>query len=135
MCFKPASFPANCNFRATLRRADTTSVDCLYTQPGAIVSTFNMRFLPAVEYTPTQPFTLPHFTIIVYTLGILWTTLITILNVAAVGYDTVQIFSTSFNSTTPVWYERFAPISWLFPVVRNGGYGDETSRLNYEVCV
>jgi hypothetical protein len=74
-----------------------------------------MRFLPALEYSPTQPFTLPHFNIVVYTLGGIWTTVITILNVAAVGYDTVQTLSTSFNSSTPLWYERFVLTRWLFP--------------------
>jgi len=74
-----------------------------------------MRLFPPLEYSPTQPFTLPHFTIIVYTLGLLWTIFITVLNVAAVGYESVPVFSNSFNSTTPLWYERIAPIGWLLP--------------------
>src|SRR5277367_4970341 len=73
--------------------------------------------LPSLGYPVTRPFTLPHFTLIVIGFGIVWTVLITILNVAAVGYDLVPIYSTSFNSSTSTlfWYEKFAPIRWLFP--------------------
>jgi hypothetical protein len=74
-----------------------------------------MHLFPRPEYPVTHPFTLPHFTIIVYVLGTFWTIVVTILNIAAVGYEVVPVFSTSFNSSTSLWYERFAPISWLFP--------------------
>lgn len=71
--------------------------------------------IPKIEYPLTQPFTLPYFTVIVCALGVIGTALITVMNVAAVGYDVVQVYSTSFNSSDLLWYEKFAPIRWLFP--------------------
>jgi hypothetical protein len=42
---------------------------------------------------------------------------ITIINIVAVGYDTISILSPSFNSspTGSLWYERFAPTVFPFP--------------------
>jgi hypothetical protein len=74
-----------------------------------------MPTLPLIEYSVTRPFTLPYFSVIVSILGIFWIAVITILNVAAVGYDAVPVYSTSFNSSTLLWYEKSALISWLFP--------------------
>jgi len=74
-----------------------------------------MPLLPSIDYPVTRPFTLPYFNVIVYILGILWIAFITLLNVAAVGYDVVSVYSTSFNSSTLLWYEKFALTSRLFP--------------------
>jgi hypothetical protein len=108
--------PSN-HSQSTLADIITLCASLLEKQSGSIEAAFgSMRFnIPALEYSPTQPFTLPHFAVIVHTLGVIWTVLLTILNVAAVGYETVPIFSTSFNSSTPLWYERFVLTRWLFP--------------------
>jgi hypothetical protein len=71
--------------------------------------------LPSLEYNVTRQFTLAHLSLLIYAGGIIWTILITILNVAAVGYDVVSVYSTSFLNPAPLWYERFWGVKWLFP--------------------
>lgn len=71
--------------------------------------------LPKLEYSITRPFTLPYFTAIVYTLGVMWIIIITVFNVAAVGYDSYPLYSTSFNSSIRLWYERFVLTKLIFP--------------------
>lgn len=82
--------------------------------PGARLASLTMMWFPQPDYPLTRSFTLPHVNIIFYALGVSWIAIVTVLNVAAVGYDTVPVFSTSFNSTL-LWYEKFAPLRWLFP--------------------
>src|ERR1700733_7918971 len=67
-----------------------------------------------LEYPITRPFTLPYFTVGFVAIGVIWIVFITLVNVAAVGYEVVPVFSVSFNSTSTLWYERFAPTAfWL----------------------
>jgi hypothetical protein len=69
-----------------------------------------------LKYPFTQPFTIPHITIIVCALGVLWTIVVTLVNVAALGYDVVPVYSTSFSSSgTLLWYEKFVLTRWFFP--------------------
>jgi hypothetical protein len=70
---------------------------------------------PDLEYNVTRKFTLRYLNLIIYGGGIIWTILITILNVAAVGYDVVPLYSTSFDNITPLWYERLFGSKGLFP--------------------
>jgi len=39
-----------------------------------------------------------------------WALLITLINVAAQGYETVTILTTDFNGTNRFWYDRFIPV-------------------------
>ena len=63
------------------------------------------------EYPITRPFTLRYFTPMVLVLGLIWVTFVTLLNVVAVGYEYVPVISTSFNSSSVLWYEIFVPKS------------------------
>jgi len=40
-----------------------------------------------------------------------WALLITLINVAAQGYETVTILTTDFNGTNRIWYDSFIPPS------------------------
>lgn len=72
--------------------------------------------MPSIfQYPVTRQFTLPHFTLGVIILGLLWTTFITIINFAVVGYDTVSLASSSFNSSDNYWYEKLPLASSWFP--------------------
>lgn len=57
---------------------------------------------------PSGP--LRHFNIAVFILGIIYAIAITIVNIVAVGYETVAISSVNFTST-PLWYEKLIPKS------------------------
>ena len=70
---------------------------------------------PKPEYSITREITIPYFTRIFYVVGFLWIAIVTLLNVAAVGYDTVNIYSPSFNATQLLWYEKFPLTKGLFP--------------------
>jgi hypothetical protein len=70
------------------------------------------------EYPVTRPFTLRHFNSALLCIGVLWSALITLLNVAAVGYETVSIVSSSFDGT-PLWYERFPLTRFWLPQSRS----------------
>ena len=70
----------------------------------------------SLEYPVTRPFTLGWVVHTAFILGAIWLTLITLLNVVAVAYETVPFTSTSFNDTTgQLWYEKFLPTFWLPP--------------------
>jgi hypothetical protein len=71
--------------------------------------------LPRLHYSITRPFTIPYYTEFVLFFGLLWVGLVTLFNVAAVGYDIVQVFSTSFEPPTQLWYEKFSLTKELFP--------------------
>jgi hypothetical protein len=66
-----------------------------------------------LEYPITRPFTFRYFTKAVLVLQVIWLIFITFINIVAVGYETVSITSTTFNSTTRLWYEKFVPTFWL----------------------
>jgi len=70
---------------------------------------------PKVQYSITRNITIPYFTPILCVLGFVWIGIITLLNIAAIGYDSVTQYSTSFNNSKPLWYERFALTKSVFP--------------------
>jgi hypothetical protein len=90
------------------RPIDSTTTAALVTMPS----------LPRLEYPLTMPITLPHFTLVICILGVFWTTLITILNVAAVGYDVVSVYSSSFNSSTSHGTRNLVPSVGSSPIAR-----------------
>ena len=54
------------------------------------------------------------FNVAIILLGILWVTFITLINVAAVGYELVPTTSANFNASYTLWYERFTlGTSWI----------------------
>jgi len=64
-----------------------------------------------LEYPITRTFS-SRFTWTVIVLQILLLVVITLINVFAVGHETVSATSTSFNSTTNLWYEKFLSNFW-----------------------
>ena len=66
-----------------------------------------------LEYPVTRAIRLRRTWATVLILGaILWITVITLINVAAVGYELVPLTSTSYSSSESLlWYERFMPKS------------------------
>lgn len=69
-----------------------------------------------LEYPITRPIALGFwFNFFVILGGVGWITVVTIINVAAVGYELVPFTSTNFNASTTLWYERFTPMMSWFP--------------------
>jgi hypothetical protein len=66
-----------------------------------------------LEYPVTRQFQIRYLTPILIILGTVHITFMTLINVAAVGYEVTPLISTSFNETTTLWYERFSSQSWL----------------------
>jgi|SRR5277367_3753427 len=62
--------------------------------------------LSKLDYPLTRDFPLS-FSLAVIILGLLWSGFITTVIVVAVGYEYVPIYTTTFNSTQTLWYERF----------------------------
>jgi len=74
-----------------------------------------------LEYPVTRAIHLGRVWTTIVVLGaVTWITLVTLLNVAAVGYELVPMTSTSYDSSAALlWYERFMPVSSWFPRSRN----------------
>jgi len=73
-------------------------------------------FNSLLEYPITRPLSLGiWFNITIIVLGIAWTALVTVFNVATVGYELIPITSTQFNASYTLWYEGFIPSSWVSP--------------------
>ena len=54
------------------------------------------------------------FNVTIVLLGLLWVTVITLVNVAAVGYELVPTTSADFNASYTLWYERYTMgTSWI----------------------
>lgn len=58
------------------------------------------------QYPITRPITLRYFKSIFLVLGILYVTFITLINVAAVGYENTAVISIAYNRTEMLWYEH-----------------------------
>lgn len=58
---------------------------------------------------------IPYMTPILYVLGLVWIGGVALLNIAAVGYDSVSVYSTSFNTRSPSWDERWSLLKSFFP--------------------
>ena len=70
------------------------------------------------DYPVTRPIQLRLFAQIVITLGILWSVIVTLISIAAVGYESVTIYSDTYNSTEKLWYEKIFPKSDWIPTSR-----------------
>jgi hypothetical protein len=71
------------------------------------------------DYPLTRPVTLrSHFNVSILVLGVVYIVLITLINVAAVGYDSVSFISSSCNGTLTLWYDQFLPKTVLLPPSR-----------------
>ena len=75
-----------------------------------LIATNSMIFL---NYSLTRPLIVSRCSIVViFVIAALIITIITFINVVAVGYELVPFTSTSFNATTSFWYDRFVPPRW-----------------------
>ena len=72
-------------------------------------------WFPTPQYSVTRNITIPYFTPILWLLGIIWVGIVTLLNIAAVGYDTETLYSESYYNPQTLWYERFSLTRPFFP--------------------
>jgi hypothetical protein len=87
-----------------------------------LAQTFTYRILMLsnfrLEYSLSRQFTLRYLNVTFIILAILWTTLVTLISIASVGYETVTIQSKSFNASSTLWYEKLFPSSRWIPQSR-----------------
>ncbi|KAH8800135.1 hypothetical protein DL96DRAFT_866985 [Flagelloscypha sp. PMI_526] len=69
-----------------------------------------MRSLPRFEYAITRPFPWRWYTASVVFASILLLALLTILNLATVGYEPVTIISNDYNSSQNFWWTKFSQL-------------------------
>ena len=79
-----------------------------------------------LEYPITRPFTLRYLSESLAIAGLFWTSLVTLVSVATVGYESVVVEASSFNDSSQLWYERLLPNSRWTPQ----GKVCEKSRIN-----
>jgi hypothetical protein len=53
--------------------------------------------------------TVPWFRPVVFGVGLIYVIAITLINVVAVGYNTIVYSSTDYNGTHGLWYDKFVP--------------------------
>lgn len=59
-----------------------------------------------LQYPITRPITLRYFKLTFLILGVLFIAFITLVNVAAVGYENMSVISVAYNRTERLWYEH-----------------------------
>lgn len=73
-----------------------------------------------LEYAITRPVAIGRRgTVLIVVLFVLYITGVTLVNVAAVGYEIVSFTSTTYNDTTELWYEKLIPASIWRPQTRS----------------
>jgi len=66
------------------------------------------------EYPVTRPIRFGRWSqVLFWLIAVLYITLITIINVISVGYEYVQVISSTYNTTEPLWYEHL-PLAGSF---------------------
>lgn len=67
-----------------------------------------------LEYPVTRPFTIKYLNLTLIVLGSVWACIVTVIMIAAVGYESSQVYLDIFNPETRLWYEKILPYSsWL----------------------
>ncbi|KAF9010454.1 hypothetical protein BDZ89DRAFT_1167690 [Hymenopellis radicata] len=89
----------------------------------------------AIEYNITRPIPIRWFAPVVYFFGLIVVGLLTVLNVALVGYETITIFNPNPNYTQSEWYDALpmrapTPGSACAPTVFNVG---DSFTTNYSM--
>jgi hypothetical protein len=67
-----------------------------------------------LEYPVTRPFNLKYMNLTLLVLGSIWTCLVTVFMIAAVGYENSQVYLNTFNPESRLWYEKMLPNSSWF---------------------
>ena len=71
------------------------------------------------EYPITRSFRFSRFQkSVVYLFMLCWTIVVTVINVAAVGYELVPTSSPFFATTYHLWYEKFRPKIGTVPILQ-----------------
>ncbi|KAH8813810.1 hypothetical protein DL96DRAFT_1505124 [Flagelloscypha sp. PMI_526] len=60
-----------------------------------------------VHYPITRPFASRWFAIVTYSTAFILLVLLVVVNTALAGYETVTIFTDSYNATRPLWFHKF----------------------------
>lgn len=60
------------------------------------------------QYNVTRDFS-DRFTVILLIVGVLWISFITLVIAVVVGYEYDPLWTTTFNSSTTLWYEKHFP--------------------------
>ena len=94
-------------------------------------------------YSISRPITPVWFTPSVLGLGLLYVVIITVINVASVGYNNISYTSTAFNDTHTLWFDKFVPgrgssynhrVCSPFPLALNDGkIPSKTSHLTITI--
>jgi hypothetical protein len=72
-----------------------------------------------LEYGVTRPIAIGRRgTALIIIVFVLYITAVTLVNVAAVGYEIVSFTSATYNDTTELWYEKLIPVSIWRPQTR-----------------
>jgi hypothetical protein len=71
--------------------------------------------MPLLDYPVTRPVILSRWaTMSIIATYMVWMVIVTLINVAAVGYELVTLQSPNFNNTDQNWYEKIMPSkSWI----------------------
>jgi len=76
-----------------------------------------------LEYPITRPIILSRWvTVLIFVGWVAWIILVTLVSVAAQGYQYVTVSSTNFNSTQRNWYEKIVNSHSLIPPSWNCSY-------------
>jgi hypothetical protein len=61
------------------------------------------------EYSISRPIRTPWFAPVIFSVGLIYVIVITLVNVIAVGYDTINYNSIVYNETHSLWYDKLVP--------------------------
>ena len=85
--------------------------------------------MPVLEYALTRPVVLSRWvTVSIVVAWVVWSIFVTLVNIVAVGYESVITSSTDFNNTDRNWYEKIIPSTSLIPESWNCSYSAEMCR-------
>lgn len=71
--------------------------------------------IPGSSYAVTRPITLRYFNVLFIVLGLIYLVFITLINVVAVGYESIPAFSPLYLHTEKLWYENLLPHNAALP--------------------
>src|SRR5579859_2870557 len=85
--------------------------------------------MPVLEYALTRPVVLSRWvTVSIVVAWVVWSIFVTLVNIVAVGYESVITSSTDFNNTDRNRYEKIIPSTSLIPESWNCSYSAEMCR-------
>ena len=89
--------------------------------------------MPLLDYPVTRPVVLSRWaTVSIIATYMVWMVIVTLINVAAVGYELVTVPSTNFNNTARNWYEKIMPSNSFLPA--SWACSSSVIKLNEGYC-